>query len=289
MARSLRAEAPIGIFDSGLGGLAVLREIRRALPREDVIYLGDTARRPYGPQPVQRVREYTVEISRFLVEQGAKAVIIACNTASVAGAEAARRCFPEVPVLGMVEPGVWGALQATKNKRIGVWGTALTIDSAAHEQAILELDPDAQVLGVACPELLRLAEKGQIDHRRHLMKLARRYFTPIGDFDADVLILGCTDLTCVRDIAEAVAGERVTVVDPAREVTSEARRGLEARGTLRIEDERSGSYQYLMTGEDKEEFATFTSRFLQVPHLDVTRIPLEDVRQGTAVSSERCN
>lgn len=221
-AASPHPEAPIGIFDSGLGGLAVLREVRRLLPNEDVIYLGDTARRPYGPQPAANVRSYVVEIVGFLMTKGAKLVIIGCNTASVAGLEASHHCFPHLPVLGMVGPGVRGAVASTRRGKIGVWGTALTIENRAYDEAILDVNPDAEVVGVACPELLRLAEKGEIDDKAHLTALARDCFEPIGDSGADVLVLGCTDLTCVRDVAEAVAGEDVTVVDPAEQVVLEA-------------------------------------------------------------------
>ena len=285
VSESRSSEAPIGIFDSGLGGLAVLWEVREALPSENVLYLGDTARRPYGPQPVDKVCEYAVEITGFLIQRGAKAVIIGCNTASVAGAEAARRAFPRVPVLDMVGPGVRAAIRATETGKIGVWGTALTIDSRAYDRAIRKVDPDAEVLGVACPELLRLAEQGEIDDRAHLTQLASDCFEPIGDFGADVLVLGCTDLTCVRDIAEAVAGEGVLVVDPAQEVVSEARQELEAIEALRTEPEASGSYRYLITGDDEAPFAAFTARFLEVSQVDVTRVPLDEVRQGKLASS----
>lgn len=288
MTGSISSRAPIGVFDSGLGGLAVLREIKRLLPYEDVVYLGDTARRPYGPQPVEAVREYAVEITGYLLNRGAKAVIIACNTASVAGAAAARSCFPDVTILDMVGPGVRAALQATENGRIGVWGTALTVDNEAYDQALLELDPDVQVRGVACPDLLRLAERGDINDSPHLKRLAVDYFEPIDSFDADVLVLGCTDLTCVRDIAEEVAGEEVEVVDPAQEVVAEMQRRLRARGALKEEGEEMGSYRYLITGDDEGEFAAFTSTFLDVPCVEVARVDIADVRRGKLRSDTTC-
>lgn len=271
---SLDPNAPIGIFDSGLGGLAVLREVRRLLPYEDVVFLGDTARQPYGPRPVEQVRQFAVEITGYLARQGVKMVIIACNTASVAGREAAQRAFPDLPVLGMIAPGVRAALDASQGNRIGVWGTAITIDSQAYDRRILERDPDVKVLGVACPELLRLAEKGQIDDRPYLLELAHRYFEPLADFGADTLILGCTDLTCVRDIAQEVAGEEVTVVDPAEEVVHEARQILEEAGGLRPRREEPASYQFLITGDDQSNFAAFTARFLGVPQVEVARVAL---------------
>jgi len=275
----MKQSAPIGIFDSGLGGLAVLREVRRLLPHEDVVFLGDTARQPYGPQPVESVRQYAIENAAYLAQQGAKLVIIACNTASVAGRDAAQACFPDLPVLGMIGPGVRGALAASQHGRIGVWGTRITVDSKAYDQRILELDPDAHVQGAACPDLLRLAEKGKIDDRPLLLSLARKYFQPLAEFGADTLILGCTDLTCVRDIAEEVAGDQVTIVDPAEEVVREAGQILEAAGALKSEAS-PGSYRFFVTGDDVDNFTAFTLRFMEMPAADVTSISVDAVRQA---------
>jgi len=274
MPANIASDAPIGVFDSGLGGLAVLREVRRLLPHEDVIFFGDTARQPYGPQPVEDVRRYAVEITGYLAEQGVKLVIIACNTASVAGQEAAQQRFPDLPVLGMIGPGVRAALDASQGNRIGVWGTAITIASKAYDQQILQLDPDMDVFGATCPELLRLAEKGQIDDRAHLLSLAHRYFQPLASQGVDTLILGCTDLTCVRDITEEVVGEDVRVVDPAEEVVLEARQILLDAGALRSEIHGVGNYQFLITGDDQVSFASFTARFLDLPHVEVEYVSL---------------
>ena len=281
----MKAGAPIGVFDSGLGGLAVLREVRRLLPREDVLFLGDTARQPYGPRPVEDVRRFAVEITTYLAQQGVKIVIIACNTASVAGREAAQSSFPKLPVLGMIEPGVAGALAASKRGRVGIWGTALTVDNKAYDRLILQHDPEVEVMGVACPELLRLAEKGQIDDRAYLIELARRYFQPLADFQVDTLVLGCTDLTCVRDIAKEVAGDGVTVVDPAEEVVCQARRILEDAEALRDPGGAAANYRFLITGDDAAGFAAFTARFLGLPQVAVDRVDLAEVQRtlGEAV------
>jgi len=277
MAPRLKPDAPIGIFDSGLGGLAVLREVRRLLPQEDVLFLGDTARQPYGPQPLEAVRGYAVQIAGYLIQQGVKMVIIACNTASVAGREAAQACFPDVPVLGMIGPGVRAALEASRGNRIGVWGTSITVKSKAYDNRILQLDPSMQVFGATCSELLRLAEKGKIDDRPHLLSLARGYFQPLADQGIDTLILGCTDLTCVRDIAEEAAGQHVTVVDPAEEVVREARQLLQEGGGLRSGRQGPPVYRFLITGDDQDNFASFTARFMGLPGVQVQRIALPDV------------
>lgn len=273
-------DAPIGIFDSGLGGLAVLRELRRLLPLEDVHFVGDTARQPYGPQPVEDVRRYACEITGYLATQGAKLVIIACNTASVAGQEAAQSCFPDLPVQGMIGPGVRAALAASQSSRIGVWGTSLTVDNRAYDKLILQLEPRMEVLGAACPELLRLAEKGQIDDRPYLLNLANEYYQPLAEFQADTLILGCTDLTCVRDIAEEVAGSGVTVVDPAEEVVREAREILLEIGALKRSGGEPPDCRFSITGDDVTGFTAFTKRFMDLSHVDVEQIALAELRSA---------
>jgi len=257
----------------------VLREVRRLLPHEDVLFLGDTARQPYGPRPVEDVRRFAIEIIGYLAQQGVKIAIIACNTASVAGREAAQTCFPDLPVLGMIEPGVAGALAASERGRIGIWGTELTVDKKAYDKLILEHDPGMEVLGVACPALLRLAEKGQIDDRAYLLELARRYYQPLADFQADTLVLGCTDLTCVRDIADEVAGHGVAVVDPAEEVVRQARQVLEDAGALGDAGARPANYRFLITGDDAADFAAFTARFLDLPQVAVERVDLAEVQR----------
>jgi glutamate racemase len=274
MSYRIPRNAPLGIFDSGPGGLAVLQEVRRLLPDEDVIYVGDTARQPYGPRPQEEVRRFAVELTGYLAQQGAKLVIIGCNTASVAGLDAAQRAFPEIPVLGMLGPGVRAALKATRNKRIGVWGTELTAQSRAYDHMIHEVAPDAYVLSVATPVLLRLAEKGQIDDRAYLSQLAREYFQPVAD--VDTLILGCTDLTCVRDIIDETVGA-VTVVDPAEAVVMEARQILSGFNALQAAHDHP-EYVFQITGNDVNNFAAFTARFLNMPQVDVEWIDLREVQ-----------
>jgi len=276
----MRLGAPIGIFDSGLGGLAVLYQVRRLLPHEDVLFLGDTARQPYGPRPVKDVEQFAVEITGYLAQHGVKMVIIACNTASVAGRAAAQRYFPDLPVLGMIEPGVRGALAVSDGGRIGVWGTALTVENRAYDRLIQQFDPEIKVLGATCPELLRLAEKGQIDDRRHLLKLGHRYFQPLADYQVDTLILGCTDLACVRGIAEEVAGDRVAVVDPAEEAVRQASQILQDAGALKGPVGKQAHYQFLITGDDAASFAAFTARFLELPQVDVEQVALAEVQRA---------
>lgn len=283
MALKMKPNAPIGIFDSGLGGLAVLREVNRLYPNEDCLFLGDTMRQPYGPQTVEQVRQYSIEITAYLIEQGAKMVLIGCNTASIAGGAAAQACFPDVPVIGMIQPGVRAALRASQSKRIGVWGTEITIASQAYDQMIVQTDPQAQVVGVSCPTLLRLAEKGKIDDRPYLLDLAGKDFQPVADFKADTLILGCTDFTCVRDVIDEVVGDQVVVVDPAEEVVREAGRVMMERGGLNAGQGRLGKTEFRVTGDDRDNFSRFGAIFLGVPHIEVSRVPLADVQKAAGI------
>jgi glutamate racemase len=268
------------VFDSGLGGLAVLREVYRLLPGEDCLFFGDTLRQPYGPRTVEEVRQYAIEITGYLIEQGAKMVLIGCNTASIAGGAAAQVAFPDVPVIGMIEAGVRGALAASQSRRIGVWGTEITVASQAYDQAIVNADSRAQVIGVSCPTLLRLAEKGKIEDRAYLCDLATQDFQAVADFNADTLILGCTDFTCVRDIIDEVVGDRAVVVDPAEEVAREAKRVLAERGQLNPGAGGPAKTTFFITGDDEENFTRFGALFLGVPRIEAIRVPLADVQKA---------
>jgi len=278
-------DSPIGIFDSGLGGLAVVREVRRLLPWENILFLGDTARQPYGPRAVEEVRRFAVEISGYLIHNGAKMVLIGCNTATVAGLDAAQAAFPQVPIIGMIEPGVRAALQASPMRRIGVWGTEITIASQAYDETIHRADPAASVTGVACPTILRLAEKGRIDDTPYLARLASEALQPVLGAQADTLILGCTDFTCLRPLIDQVVAGRVTVVDPAEEVVREAERRLRESHLLRPPGS-SARMAFRITGDDEENFAAFGARFLGLAQIPVSRVPLAEVQAGAAGACE---
>jgi glutamate racemase len=282
MAIKMDPKAPIGIFDSGLGGLAVLREVNRLLPDEECLFLGDTLRQPYGPRTMEEVRQYAIEITGYLIEKGAKMVLIGCNTASIAGGDAAQACFPDVPVIGMIQPGVRAAIRASRSKRIGVWGTEITVASQAYDQLIIKTDPKAEVVGVACPTLLRLAEKGKIDDRPYLRSLATADFQKVAKFRADTLILGCTDFTCVRDIIDEVVGTQAVVVDPAEEVVREATRILKEQNGMNPGSGRKAVTKFMITGDDQDNFSKCGAKFLGVPDIEVTRVPLVEVQYAAA-------
>jgi len=210
---------PIGVFDSGVGGLTVVRALRRALPGEDIIYLGDTARVPYGSKSPRTVEKYSLTCQQFLLDRGVKLVLIACNTAS-ANALPALSAATRVPVIGAVEPGAQSALAATVSKHVGVIGTLGTVRSNAYAKAIAARDPSAQLTQLACPLLVPLAEEGWTDDDIARL-VARRYLAPLFARDPliDTLVLGCTHYPLLRDVLYAVASDLakhpIAVVDSA--------------------------------------------------------------------------
>ncbi|HUS30535.1 MAG TPA: glutamate racemase [Kofleriaceae bacterium] len=245
---------PIGVFDSGAGGLTVVRALRRALPGEDIIYLGDTARVPYGSKSPRTVEKYSLACQRFLLERGVKLVLIACNTASANALPALREASP-VPVIGAVEPGAESALAATTNGHIGVIGTLGTVRSGAYAKAISERDPDAKLVALACPLFVPLAEEGWTQGDDDVaMLVARRYLVQLFAQDPaiDTLVLGCTHYPLLRDVltrvAAEVAGRDVAVVDSASAMAEAARDALGSGPNKRTQAGRL------------EVFATDTSR-----------------------------
>lgn len=218
---------PIGVFDSGVGGLTVVRALRAVLPGEDIIYLGDTARVPYGSKSPRTVERYSLTCQRFLLDRDVKLVLIACNTASANALPALREASP-VPVIGAVEPGATRALQATRNGHIGVIGTLATVRARAYPQAIAAARADAVVTAHACPLLVPLAEEGWTDDDIAML-VARRYLAPVfaSDLKIDTLVLGCTHYPLLAGVLGRAAAELahhdVTVVDSASAMAEVAR------------------------------------------------------------------
>jgi glutamate racemase len=221
---------PIGVFDSGVGGLTVVRALRRALPGEDIVYLGDTARVPYGSKSPRTVEKYSLGCQKFLLDRGVKLVMIACNTASANALPALVAASP-VPVIGAVEPGAASALAATKSGHIGVIGTLATVRSSAYAKAITARDGGAKLTALACPLLVPLAEEGWTDDEVALL-VARRYLAQLfaRDPEIDTLVLGCTHYPLLRDVLSRVAneitGREIAVVDSASAMAEAARDAL---------------------------------------------------------------
>ena len=220
-------DAPIGVFDSGIGGLTVVSAIMTALPNERVVYVGDTARVPYGPKSPETVLRYSRQIAAWLREQHVKAIVIACNTATAHALETLQReC--DVPVIGVVQPGAHAAVVATHNHRIGVIGTSGTINSGAYHRAIAAEAPDATVTGLACPLFVPLVEEGWLDHPATRM-IANEYLLPMREAGVDTLVLGCTHYPLLATVIGDVVGSQVRLVDSAAETARALERVLRDR------------------------------------------------------------
>jgi glutamate racemase len=253
-----RADAPIGVFDSGIGGLTVAKEIIGQLPTESVIYFGDTARVPYGPKSPDTVRRYSREIVSFLVSEGVKAVVIACNTATAHALPNLRDEFP-LPVVGVVEPGARAAIRASRGGRIGVIGTVGTIKSGAYENAIRALNPDAYVIARGCPLLVPLVEEGLIDHAATRL-VAEEYLEPFAAAEVDTLVLGCTHYPLLKPVLASVLGPNVALIDSAQETAAEIKRTLAAAGLLKTDGEMP-RYRFIAS-DDPLQFLQLGQRFL---------------------------
>jgi len=250
--------APVGVFDSGIGGLTVAQEIIRQLPHESVIYFGDTARVPYGPKSPDTVRRYSKEIATFLREQGVKSIVIACNTATAHALSTLREEF-DMPVIGVVEPGARAAVAATKQGHIGVIGTVGTIKSGAYERAIRALDPDVLITARACPLLVPLVEEGWTDHDATRL-VAREYLEPLIAADIDTLVLGCTHYPLLKSLLREVLGESVRLIDSAEETAAETARTLE-NSNLAADVNADPSYRFVAS-DDPLQFLQLGQRFL---------------------------
>jgi glutamate racemase len=263
-------ELPIGIFDSGIGGLTVVRQIHQLLPHEDVIYLGDTARVPYGTKAPTTVIRFACEDTRFLMQQKVKAVVVACNTVSAWALPTLEKQFP-LPILGVILPGAQAALAVSKNRRIGVIGTQATIRSRSYERAIVGLDPLAKVYCQACPLLVPLVEEGWIQHDVTKAVL-REYLAPLLRRNIDTLVLGCTHYPLLKRVIRHVVGKEIGLVDSAESCARFVREHL---GELRLlsQRRREGAIQPFLTDETTQ-FDPFAQRFLGVPTEPAWRVEL---------------
>ena len=251
-------DAPIGVFDSGIGGLTVAQEVIRQLPAESVVYFGDTARVPYGPKSPETVRRYSQEIADFLQTQGVKAMVIACNTAT-AHALAMLREKLSIPVIGVVEPGARAAVASSKSNRIGVIGTVGTIKSGAYERAIRALNPDAIITARACPLFVPLVEEGWNEHPASRL-IAEEYLRPFAAADVDTLVLGCTHYPLIKPLLADVLGPTVRLIDSAEETAAETGRTLEHRHITTC-DGHDVAHRFIAS-DDPLQFLQLGQRFL---------------------------
>ena len=252
------SNAPIGIFDSGVGGLTVARAILDQLPNESTLYIGDTARGPYGPRPLAEVRDFALESLDFLVEQGVKALVIACNTASAAMLRDARERY-SVPVIEVIQPAVRRAVAATRSGKVGVIGTRATIDSKAYLDAFAAA-PQLKIESIACPLFVEFVERGETSGAA-ITKVARDYLQPMIDVEVDTLVLGCTHYPLLTGVISYVMGNQVSLVSSAEETAKDLYRVLVENSLLREPTTEPAVHRFLATG-DAKEFEVLARRFL---------------------------
>lgn len=225
------SDAPIGVFDSGVGGLTVAREIMRQIPGERIVYFGDTARVPYGSKSKDTIIGFSQQIAKFLRTKDVKAIVIACNTASAFALETLSK-ENDIPVIGVVKPGAKVAAETTQNGRIGVIGTLGTVNSNIYSEYIREINPELQVFSKACPLFVPLVEEGWL-YDSITVEVADRYFSELKGYDIDTLVLGCTHYPLIRHTLQKVIGEQVNLVNPAYETAISLKKVLQKKGLLR--------------------------------------------------------
>lgn len=262
----------IGIFDSGVGGLTVLKEIVASLPQEDTIYVGDTARVPYGTKSPDTVIRYSREITSFLVKRDIKLLVVACNTASAVALEKLKDEFP-LPIVGVIEPGARKAVSVTRNGRIGVIGTEGTIKSSAYSKAIKRLNPDIEVITQPCPLFVPLAEEGWVDNEVARLTAAT-YLRGMKENGVDTLVLGCTHYPLLKPMLSEVMGDGVTLVDSAEETARTVAGILTEENLLRPTCEK-GNHHYFVS-DVPAGFVRVGNRFLGGDFGDVHQVDLEE-------------
>lgn len=271
--------APIGVFDSGFGGLTVMREITKALPHESIVYYGDTLHCPYGPRSFDEVREFVKKIGSWLIARGVKLIVIACNTATAAGLAMAQQMF-DVPVLGVVEPGARAAARATRNKRVGVIATKGTVESGVYTQAIRGYDAGITVFSTATPRFVEIAElgirmaKGPIESytslaskvyiRPEFQEIAQDYLDPLRRNEIDTLVLGCTHFPLLKALIGSVIGHNVVLISSATETARDVRDLLMRQGQC-AQVGHNPSYSFATSTKQVDEFRSFGERTLRFP------------------------
>jgi len=270
--RPTNADAPIGIFDSGVGGLTVARAIIDQLPNESVLYVGDTAHSPYGPKPIADVRRYTLEVLDEMVAQGVKMLVIACNTASSAMLRDARERYTlglGIPVVEVIQPAVRAAVRQTRSGRVGVIGTVGTIGSRAYDDAFAAA-PQLKISSRACPRFVEFVEAG-VTSGDELFAVAEEYLAPLREAKVDTLVLGCTHYPLMSAAIQRVMGENVTLVSSAQETASDVYNLLVEHG-LEHDPATPHSYEFEATGTDKADFIRLARRFLGPEVISVERL-----------------
>ncbi len=281
-------DAPIGIFDSGFGGLTVAREIMKALPEENIIYYGDTAHCPYGPRDAEEVRGFVSHICTWLIDQGVKMIVIACNTATAAGLAMAQKTF-DVPVIGVVEPGARAAARVTHNRRVGVIATKGTVESNVYTDAIRNIDAGITVFATAAPRFVEIAELGirmahgpienytslasKVYIRPEFQEIAQDYLDPLRKAGIDTLVLGCTHFPLLKALIGGVIGSDVRLISSAQEVAHDCKDLLLRREQL-AHPGNVPHLRFATSADNLEEFSSFGERVLRMPLSDIEHVVL---------------
>jgi glutamate racemase len=262
---------PIGVFDSGVGGLTVARAIMEELPRESVVYFADTARYPYGSRPLGEIRGFAVEIATHLVDRDVKLIVVACNSATAAALDEVAAAVP-VPVIGVIDPAVRAAIRATRNQRVGLIGTEATVSSGAYGRAVDRLDPQGSIelLSQACPQFVEFVERGDTTSDE-LLAAAESYLTLLRVAGIDTLILGCTHYPLLRGVLHHVMGDEVLLVSSDDETAKEAYEMLTARGALRADERPEHVFE---SSGDPDRFAALVTLFLAPTFRKLAQVPL---------------
>jgi len=244
---------PIGIFDSGVGGLTVFKEIRKQFPNEDIIYFGDTARVPYGPKSKKTVIEYSIQNTRFLIQQNAKLIVIACNTSSSVAIPKLKELF-DIPIIGVINPGAESALKVSKNKIIGIIGTYGTIKSNSYNLALKELDNETTVFSQACPLFVSIAEEGWENHKATEI-IADEYLNKLSEKNIDTIVLGCTHFPILKNTISKIVGKDVKLVDSAVAVSYKLKEFLKIKTNVIGKD-------FFYVSDNEEKFKEIANRIL---------------------------
>jgi glutamate racemase len=285
------AKLPIGVFDSGVGGLTVARELAKRLPDESILYFGDTLRCPYGPRPLEEIRRFARQISCWMAKQGVKLIVIACNSATAAGLEAVQQ-ESNVPVIGVVEPGARAAVQATISRRVGVIGTIATIDSGIYARAIRSLDAGITTFSASTPRFVEMVEQGlHLDRnpfedimaqasaiyiRPAFLEIARDYLNPLKRCNIDTLVLGCTHYPLLTPLISQVVGSDVRIISSAEETAHDVAETLGRRGQLASPGAKK-QHRFVTTAQEIEDFAALGTAILAHPVEHPEFVSLEEL------------
>lgn len=266
--------APIGVFDSGVGGLTVAREIMRQIPNERIVYFGDTARVPYGSKSKDTIIKYSRQIIRFLKTEDVKAIVIACNTASAFALEEIEKEL-DIPIIGVVKPGALVAANTTRNKKVGIIATEGTINSGIYTDYLKAIDSDIAVVGKACPLFVPLVEEGMLEDSV-TTEVATRYLNYLRNEDIDTLILGCTHYPLIRDTIGKIMGEKVNLVNPAYETALQLKQLLKEHNIANVKEYESASIMYRFYVSDAaEKFSRFANSIMPFDIMPARQIDID--------------